>query len=56
MVPVRFYPMYLLAKLYDESNQKEKAIDIANKVLQKEIKVPSTAIKEIQLEMKKIIN
>ncbi|NJX16635.1 O-antigen ligase family protein [Tamlana crocina] len=56
MVPVRFYPVYLLAKLYDESNQKEKAIDIANKVLQKEIKVPSTAIKEIQLEMKKIIN
>lgn len=55
MIPVRFYPLYLLAKLFDESNQKVKAINIANKVLQKEIKVPSTAIKEIQLEMKKII-
>ncbi|GAA3570250.1 O-antigen ligase family protein [Snuella lapsa] len=55
MIPIRFYPLYLLAKLYDESGQKEKAISIAQKVLEKEVKVPSTAIKEIQAEMQKLL-
>lgn len=56
MIPVRFYPLYLLAKLYDEGGESKKAIAMANRILEKEIKVPSTAIKEIQLEMKEIIN
>lgn len=51
MIPVRFYPLYLLAKLYDESEQKEKSLVIANTILKKEIKVPSTAIKEIKQEI-----
>lgn len=55
MIPSRFYPLYLLAKLYDESGQKEKALAVAKNILEKEIKVPSTAIKEIQQEMKHII-
>jgi O-antigen ligase len=56
MIPVRFYPLYLLAKLYEESGQREKAIETAKYVLEKKVKIPSTAIKEIQLEMKKIIS
>lgn len=56
MIPIRFYPMYLLAKLYEESEQKEKAITMAKTILGKDIKVPSTAIKEIKTEMKKIIS
>ena len=41
-----FYPEYLLAKLYNESDQKQKAIDTATKILNKEIKIKTTAIKE----------
>lgn len=51
MIPSRFYPPYLLAKLYDESGQKEKALVMAKTILEKEVKIPSTAIKEIQQEM-----
>ncbi len=55
MIPVRFYPLYLQAKLYEESDQKDKAITMAKVILNKEIKVPSTAIKEIKAEMKRIV-
>jgi O-antigen polymerase len=56
MNPSRFYPKYLLAKLYNENGQKEEAIKIAKELLEKEIKIESTAIKQIRDEMKKIIN
>jgi len=55
MAPARFYPLYLLAKLYNETGQHEKAVAMANKVLDKEVKIESTAIEEIKEEMKKII-
>lgn len=56
MVPNRFYPLYLLAKLYDETGLTEKAIEMANKIIEKEVKVPSNAINEIKEEMQEIIN
>ncbi len=55
MNPSRFYPIYLLAKLYDETGQREKAILTANELLRMQIKVPSTAIDEIKEEMQNII-
>jgi O-antigen polymerase len=55
MTPGKFYANYLLAKLYDASGQEKKAVDMANKLMNKEIKIPSTAIKEIQAEMKNIL-
>ena len=55
MVPSRFYPKYLLAKLYDETGQHEKAVSMANELLIKEVKVESKAIDEIKEEMGKII-
>jgi hypothetical protein len=55
MTPARFYPLYLLAKLYDETGQHEKAVAMAKKVMEKEVKVKSTAVKEIQEEMRKIV-
>ena len=55
MNPSRFYAQYLLAKLYDETGQTEKATDIANELLQKEVKIPSVAIKEIKEEMRKMV-
>jgi O-antigen polymerase len=56
MNPSRFYPKYLLAKLYDESGQNQKANLTAQELLKKEIKIESTAIEEIKEEMITIIN
>ena len=53
MVPHKLYPLYLLAMLYDETGQREKAVAFAGKVLNKEIKVESTD--DIKIEMEKII-
>ncbi|OCB72882.1 O-antigen ligase family protein [Flavobacterium glycines] len=55
MTPGKFYANYLLAKLYDGSGQKVKAVAMAKKILNKEIKIPSIAIKEIQGEMNSIL-
>jgi tetratricopeptide (TPR) repeat protein len=55
MTPGKFYANYLLAKLYDVSGQKVKAVSMAKKLLNKEIKITSTAIEEIHEEMKKIL-
>jgi tetratricopeptide (TPR) repeat protein len=55
MVPHKFYPLYMLAKLYDETKQKEKAIAIAQEVMDKTVKVPSKAIEEIREEMQEIL-
>jgi len=54
MAPGKFYPLYLLAKLYDESGQQHKAIAMANAIMNKEVKVHSIAIEEIREEMKVI--
>jgi tetratricopeptide (TPR) repeat protein len=55
MIPSRFYPKYLLATLYDETGQREKAVKTAKELLQKEIKIESPAIKEIHGAMEQII-
>ena len=55
MNPGRFYPKYLLAKLYDENGQREKAVEVARELLAKEVKVKSTAIEEIKAEMQNIV-
>jgi tetratricopeptide (TPR) repeat protein len=55
-VPHKFYPLYLLAKLYNESGQTEKATAMAKELLRKEIKVPSKAIEEIKAEMQQLID
>jgi len=52
MVPHKFYPKYLLAKLYDVSAQHEKAAQIAAELLKKEVKVESRAIEEMRDELK----
>src|SRR5574344_612008 len=47
MPPSKFYPLYLLAKLYDETGQQQNAVEVATLLLKKEIKIESTAISEI---------
>lgn len=56
MAPHKLYPLYLLAVLYDETGQKEKAIAVAEKTLKKEVKVESEATEEILQAMKRIVN
>ncbi len=55
MIPHKFFPQYLLAKMFDESGQAKKAFQVASALLKKEIKVESTAIEEMREELNKII-
>ncbi len=55
MTPSLFYPRYLLAKLYDETNQKHKAVEVARLILNKKIKIPSNAINQIIKEMELLV-
>lgn len=55
MAPGKFYAQYLLAKLYDESYQQQKAMNIATKLLSKDVKIESTAIDEIREEMRSLL-
>jgi len=55
MSPIKFYPKYLLAKLYHENGQQQKAVELANELLAKDAKISSTAVGEIKEEMKKIL-
>ena len=56
LIPHKFYPLYLLGKLYDEWQKPEKAVAVANQLLNKKVKVPSLAIDEMKKEMKKILS
>lgn len=51
MIPHRFYPLYLLAKMYFESGQTEKGKAIALQLLHKKTKIHSTAIDEMKNEI-----
>ena len=55
IVPNRHYPLYLLMKLYHETGQTEKAKFMALSLINKPVKVQSTAIREMHLEARKII-
>jgi O-antigen ligase len=54
IAPSRLYPWYLLAKLYEETGQMNKACSTATKVLTREPKVNSQAVEEMREEMRKI--
>ena len=56
MIPNRFIPLYRLVKLYEETNQKQKAIRIANQLINKPVKITSPEIMTIRIEMQELIN
>lgn len=56
MNPSKFYPKYLLAKMYDEIGEKAKARIIANELLRKKAKIHSETIENIKDEMKDILD
>ena len=56
MIPHRFYPKYLLVKLYLDTGQKIKARKLAREMVNMEVKIPSAIVSGIREEMKKILN
>lgn len=56
MNPSKFYPKYLLAKMYDEIGEKTKARIIASELLRKKVKIHSETIDDIKDEMKNILD
>lgn len=48
MIPNRFYPLYLLMTLYQETGETKKAVVMARTIKRKKVKVPSKAISEIK--------
>lgn len=55
MIPTRLYPKYLLAMLYHEIGDKDRALREAKKLLKKEVKIRSTATDEIRSEMLNLV-
>jgi O-antigen ligase len=55
IVPSRIYPYFLLANLYAESGNTQQALLLAQKVLEKEPKVQSTAVNEMRVKMRELI-
>jgi tetratricopeptide (TPR) repeat protein len=55
MCPVKFMPLYLLAELYIETGRKEEAEVLAQKIIDKDIKIPSHAITAIKYEMRELM-
>ena len=56
IVPNRIYPLYLLAKLYIEQGNKDKALNMCRKVLDFKPKVLSPAVSEMKEEIEKLMN
>ena len=54
MIPSRIYPLYLSAKMYEESEQYLKAYNTANKALHMKIKVESEQTLELKVELHEI--
>jgi hypothetical protein len=56
MCPVKFMPLYRLTELYLASGKTSHAKKIAKKILDKEIKIPSSTINVIKDKMRSLIN
>ena len=55
MCPVRFMPLYELAKLYDATGRHDDALAVAQQIINKEIKIPSPTVAAIKKEMQQLI-
>lgn len=55
MIPSKFMPLYRLMLLYEDLGNNSKALEIANMIIYKPIKVTSGTVSHIQNEAKRII-
>jgi Lipid A core - O-antigen ligase and related enzymes len=56
MCPVKFMPLYKLFQLYEITNEKEKAVQVANVIMNKPVKIMSPIIINIRREIEQKIN
>lgn len=56
MIPCRFYPLFKLAQLYKETNNKDKLHETAQTIIDKPIKILSYTISAIKKEMHETLN
>jgi O-antigen ligase len=55
MIPVRFVPLYRLTELYIATGRTGEALTLANKILDKTVKVPSATIDAIKNKMRRLL-
>lgn len=55
MCPNRFIPLYKLYQINLRKNKKDQAFELANRILKKDVKVPSAIVNTIKAEMKEYI-
>lgn len=55
MLPDRFYPKYLLTKLYQRIGEEKKMNQLAQYLIKKDPKISSEAVREIKMELKRIL-
>lgn len=56
MCPVKFMPPYKIAELYIKTEQKEDALILAQQIVNKEVKVPSSTITSIKNKMQALLD
>ena len=56
MCPVKFMPLYQLTELYLETWRKEDARVLAEKILDKQVKIPSLVTSSIKSKMRNLLN
>lgn len=56
MCPVKFMPLYQLTELYLKTGRKEEARVLAQKILDKKVKIPSPVINSIKNKMRNLLN
>lgn len=56
LIPHKFYPVYLLAKLHEERGEIVKSKSMASKLLSMPVKISSPAIEEMKKEMQGLID
>jgi O-antigen polymerase len=55
MIPTRFYPKYLQTLLYKETNDTVMAKIMAKRIIDQDVKVPSTTVDQIKEEMRLLL-
>lgn len=55
MCPNRFFPLYGLYKIYIVLNERNKALEIADSILVKKVKIPSQTVRHIMEEMREYV-
>ena len=53
--PSKDYPLYLLLKLYDKKGDSEKVLEMGDRILHKQQKVPSVASEQMRKEVNNIL-